>query len=1027
MKDSFFLYLLKNKIAIFFLVCILAFVGIILSGTITQGVFPNVFFPRVQITIENGFAPIRQMLFQVTKPTEESIKTVQGAERVISSTSVGSVEINVYFDWKTDPYIAYQSVQARMAEIGNELPPEARVSILQATPSRFPIAMYAIGSETLPRNRLTEELYYQLRPVLLSIRGIYDVEIRAPQYTEYKIVLNPDKLQGYHLAIDDVVRFLEEQDVIDFMGLIEDYGKQYVVSLMQKPESIDEIPLLKIPLPDGKYVELADIALTIEDHEPTTNLTAASGFENAVVFNILRQPNGNSRVTVREVDRKIAEFNKTLLPKKMEIRKYYDETSFIGEAIRSVAEAILLGTIISSLIVFLFLRKARLSIFLVFIVPVIFFVTIIGIRIAGYDFNIFSLGGMAAAVGGLIDHLVIVIENIERHYRKTGVKLKAVIDGSREILPIMTAATLISISIFLPLLLLTGVVGVFFKQLAFVLISTYIISQILAIFMTPVIAYIALPEKPTEEKARWLDTLAERYTGFLNRATSRSWIAVPIVLAGFLLGFILYRNLPATFLPKWDEGNFVVDIALPSGTSLAESFREFRDIGDIIDSVPEVQGWTLRVGNTLGHISVQPNVADFLVTLKKGRDRSIYEVRDELFARISTRYPNFLEFDIPMVLEDRLGDILGEESPITVILYGSDPDTLIAWGGKVRDTLREIKELEEVNLQTAYASPYIGVKLKPDAEAVYGINIDALTTQINAHYWGTVIGDVIKGEVILGMRVIMEPPDRDPIEFLRNSLTVYSPNTGKYIPLRYVADVAIAENVPEITHYDLSPVSIVSVRFRGNDMTLAVEKVREALSGLDIPSDITPEIAGFYREQQNSFREMVLVVFLSIMIMFTALLFQFGSLRMSFITLIGLVLTLLGVFSGLLVTGKPLDITAFMGMLIVLSIVINNNILIFDYCLIQQKSGNTENEAMLRAVQTRFRPIMMTMFANVFALLPVALALGTGTQIIQNMAISIMGGLTFAIFVNLFVIPLIMHWSSATPLLRKFSKSGKSI
>ena len=435
-----------------------------------------------------------------------------------------------------------------------------------------------------------------------------------------------------------------------------------------------------------------------------------------------------------------------------------------------------------------------------------------------------------------------------------------------------------------------------------------------------------------------------------------------------------------------------------------------------------MKDWTLRIGNSLGHISEQPNVADFLVTLKKDRKRSIFEVRDDVSNRISTRYPHFLEFDLPMVLEDRLGDIIGEEGPITVLLYGSDPDELITWGEKVRDSLRDVKELEEVNLKTTYASPFIGVKLKPDAEALYGIDINTLASQINSLYWGTVVGNVIKGERILGMRVITESPDRDPIEYLRNSLTVYSPVTRRQIPLRYVADVAITENVPEITHYDLSPVSVISVRFKGNDMTLAVERVRSVLNKFNLPQDITPEIAGFYREQQQSFHELVFVVFLSILIMFTALLFQFGSLRIAFIILLGLILTLLGVFSGLLVTGKPLDITAFMGMLIVLSIVINNNILIFDYFLIQSRKHEHEEDAILLAVQTRFRPIVMTMLANAFALLPVAFALGTGTQIIQNMAISIIGGLTFAIFVNLFAIPLLMHWWETTPLFRKFWK-----
>jgi heavy metal efflux system protein len=1019
MKESFFLYLLRNRIAIFLMVFILSCIGLVFSGGITQGVYPNVIFPRVQITIENGYAPVRQMLFQVTKPAEESIKTVQGVERVISNTSVGSVEINVYFSWKTDPMQAYQFVQARMAEIKNEIPAEASVSILQATPTRFPVAMYAIGSKTVPRTHLTETIYYQLRPVLLSIPGIYNVEIRAPQFTEYKIVLNSDKLKSYHLTPEAVENILSQLNTINFLGLIQDYERQYVVSLTQKPESIAEIPLIQIPLSDGRSVPLADLALTIEDHEPSTAFTAASGFDNSVVFNIIRQQYGNTRETVRAVDKSIAEFNKTLAPQHMEIRKYYDETEFIGQAVRSVMEAIFLGAIIASLIVFLFLRKGKLSIFLVLVVPVVFLITIIGIKLAKFDFNIFSLGGMAAAVGGLIDQLVIVIENIERHFRRTGSKIEAVIEGSREILPIMIVATLISISIFLPLLLVSGVVGVFFKQLAFVLISTYVISQALAVFVTPIIAYIALPKTPEEEKPRWTDRLMERYSTFMQKSFKRSWIALPIVLAGFLLSFLLYKSLPATFLPKWDEGNFVVDIALPVGTSLEESYREFRDIGRIIDGVPEVRDWTLRIGTSLGHISEQANVADFLVTLKQNRKRSIYEVRDDLNNRISTRYANFEEFDIPMVLEDRLGDILGEESPITVILYGTNPDSLIAWGEKVRDALRDVPELEEVNLKSTYTSPSIVVKLKPDAQALYGVDVNSLTSQVNSTYWGTIVGDVIQGEKIIGMRVITDTPNRDPIEYLMNSMTVYAPKTGRQIPLRFVADAKIEENVPEVTHYDLSPISIVSVRFKGNDMTLAVEKVQATLGSLNLPQDITPQIAGFYREQQRSFRELAMVVALAILIIFTALLFQFGSLRIAFFILIGLVLTLLGVFSGLLVTGKPLDITAFMGMLIVLSIVINNNILIFDYYLIHRPKFENDADALLNAVRTRFRPILMTMLANVFALLPVALALGAGTQIIQDMAISIMGGLTFAIFVNLYVIPLLMHWWGTTPLFRR--------
>ena len=329
-----------------------------------------------------------------------------------------------------------------------------------------------------------------------------------------------------------------------------------------------------------------------------------------------------------------------------------------------------------------------------------------------------------------------------------------------------------------------------------------------------------------------------------------------------------------------------------------------------------------------------------------------------------------------MVLEDRLGDILGEESPISVVLYGSDPDELIKWGEKVRDALRNLDVLEDVNLKTTFTSPSIELRLKPDAEALYGIDISNLTNQINAVYWGSVIGNVMKGEKLIDVRVMMERPEEDPINYLQNTMLVYSPKKEINVPLGYVADVKFRDNIPEISHYDLSPVSIVGVRFKGNEMSVAVDQIKSTLAKMNLPSGITPEVSGFYKEQQKSFGELTFVVILSILIIFTSLLLQFESVGIAAVILSCLVLTLSGVFAALFVTKRPIDITSFMGMLIVLSIVINNNILIFDYYKKYCELGNSREESILNAVRIRFRPILMTMVSNVFALLPIAVALG---------------------------------------------------
>jgi len=1011
MKDQkgFFLYILKNKLAIFIIVFLLAAVGYKLSFSIPKGVFPNVFFPRIEVSIENGYAPIKQMLFSVTKPSEEALKTVQDVEKIVSSTSIGSTDISLYFNWNIDPYLAYQLVQARIADIKNRIPASASITIRQATPSIYPVSIYAIGSNSLSRAKLTEKLYYELKPVLLSIPGVYDIEIKAPAWSEYKLLLNAKKVRAYGLDVQTIIDQLKAQNIIEFMGLIEDYHKQYVLSLYQKSEDASTLLDLDIALPNKKSVKLSDIALLAERTNPVKATSAATGFKNAVVFNLLRQPNANAIDVAKKFDEKLKELAPSLQKEDIKIVNYYDGTDFIKEAVNSVRDAIILGGIIAVLVVFFFLRQVKLSLVSLLVIPVTFLITMIGMKLGGIDFNIFSLGGMAAALGGLIDQMIIVIENIERHFKKGVSKQEAVIRGAKEILPIMAMATLLAILIFVPLLLVSGVVGLFFKQLAFVLVITYVISQVIAVFLTPIIAFVALPDEPKNKKD-FMEPMVERYKLFLTKMMKHAWISVPILLSAFLLTFVLYKTIPSTFLPKWDEGNVVVDMVLPPGTSLEQSKNEFMTVGKILDNTPEVKGWTLRIGTALGQVSTQPNKGDFLVTLKKKRSRSAFEVIEKLRHEIEASVPNLEELGLSQVLEDRLGDIMGADAPISVHLFGPNPDELIQQGYYLKKMLKPIKDIEEVNVLTSYASPAINVRLKNNASALYGVDEQILSTQIRAMYYGSVVASVAQGEKLINIRVLMDRPRVDPIAYLQKELLVFSPKLNKNIPLGYVATITYKNKVAEITHYNLSPVCILGIRFMGNDMSAVVSHIKKALASAKLPSDITTDISGFYKEQQQSFKEMGYVILFAIFIIFTGLLLNFSSIRISFSILIALLVTLTGVFLALKLTGKPLDITAFMGMLIVLSIVINNNVLIYDFYNINIASDTDEKKRIVDAIAVRIRPVLMTMFSNAFALLPVALAIGSGTQIIQDMAIAIMGGLFFAIAVNLFIIPLFFYW-----------------
>jgi multidrug efflux pump subunit AcrB len=1007
-EKGFYLYILKNKLAIILIIALLAGIGYKLSSSIPKGVLPNIFFPRVEVTIDNGYTPIPQMLYGATKPSEEALKAVQDVEKIVSSTTVGNTDINIYFNWDIDPYRAYQLVQARMADIKNSLSPNAQVTIRQATPSMYPVSIYAIGSDTLSRAKLTEKLYYELKPVMLGVDGVYDIQMKSPAWQEYKIILDSKKMAQYKLNIDAITKQLKAQNNIDFLGLINDKYTQYILSLNQKRTDANELLNLKIPLANNKSIELNQIALLIESQNPIKQLSSSSKYKNSVVFDLLRQVDANSVLVQKDFDIKVKELNKKLQKEGIYIHKYYDGTDFIQKSLISVIDAIVLGSIIAVFVIFFFLRKFKLSFVSLIIIPVTFLITMIGMKLTGIDFNIFTLGGMVAALGGLIDHLLIVIESIERHYENGESKKDAIIKGSREILPIMSVATLLSILIFVPLLLVSGIVGEFYKQLALVLVITYFVSQVIALFLTPVIAYFALSKKPKKE-IDFMHKYIDIYKNFLRKSFKHAWISIVLILVSFTATFYLYMHIPSTFLPEWDEGNLVVDLVLPTDITLKQSKKEFDMIGKIISDIPEVDGWTMRLGAGLAFINKPLNQGDFLVTLKKNHKRNSFEVIDVLREKIESKISNLEELGISQVLEDRLGDIMGAEAPISVMLYGSNSDKLVNEGYKLKKVLKDVSDVEEVNVLTSFASPAINIRVKSIALSRYGLDEATILSQIRSLYYGEVVASISSGEKLTNLRLLMSRPKVDPIEYLKKDLKIYSPLLKQRIPLKELVDIEYKDKVAEVTHYNLSPVCILGIRFKGNNMSQVVSDIKLALLNAKIPNTITADISGVYKEQQKSFQEMNFVILFAVIILFIGLLLNFSSLRIALSILMALLLTSTGVLLALFLTHSSMDIMAFMGILIVLSIVINNNVLIFDFYQQNLKHEKDEIEQQLDALALRVKPILMTMISNSLALLPIALAIGSGTQIIQDLAIAIMGGLLFAIFVNLYIIPLFFH------------------
>ncbi len=984
---------------------IAALTGGYLLSTMPEAVFPNVSFPRVFISVSCGYLPTKQMLIQVTKPIEEAAKSVQGVRKVVSSTGVGSTDIDVFFNWNVNPYRGYQLVQSRIAEVRNALPPSAQVVVKQITPSAYPIAGYALASNKISKEKLTELFYYKIRPVILGIDGVYDAEMRGGRWREYHIVVAADKLNAYHLSLTRIKQTLQRQNIVESPGLVYDHKKEYLILFLQRPKDLEGILNIKIPLQNGGFVPLGSLATVVESHAPILKYVAVDHYKNAVLFNLLRQPKANAVKVATLVDREIRGLQKTL-PQGVRIVKWYDLSDFVKMSVHSIRDAIILGALITLSIIYLFLRQAKISFLTILVIPVALLMAVIIMKLLHMDFNIFSLGGMAASVAAIVDHAVVVIENIERYLRHEKDKKSAIIEASKDLMLPMTLATLTSVMVFVPLVLLSGIVGIFFRQLAITLAVAIIASQLLAITLTPVLAYLAFSAK---EKARPEGKIYKRfkhsYLHLLRWGFKHSWWTIPAMLILGGSSIVMYRSLPSTLLPKWDEGSFVLDFVTPVGTSLRQTIKETQIIERILNSIPEVDHYSLRIGNSLAHPRTADNVGDFLVTLKKHRKRSVFQVMEEVRKRVNEKVPNLEEFDLSQVLEDRLGDIMGEEAPIKVQLFGAGPKALIAWGQKLCHKLRHVPSLVEVNLKTTFAGPQLVVRAKPEAEAIYGITPKQVSETIKTAFWGKVVGNVIQGEQIIKLRLITQRDLSDPIDYLTHKLLIYAPKTGEYIPISYVADVKLRRHTPEVTHENLVPMALVTARIPGNDLTGAVKDIKNVLSQMQLPPNIGVQITGFYKEQQKSFKTLTFIIVAAVLIVLIMLILQFSSLRIALAVITGTALSLFGVFLALMLTRRPLDVTSFMGMLIVLSIVLNNGILIFSQFQKGLKGKGTEAQVLFKACAVRMRPILMTMMADFWGFLPIALAIGTGTEIIQGLAIAVMGGLGFAILMSLLFMP----------------------
>ncbi|HEX5433020.1 MAG TPA: efflux RND transporter permease subunit [Candidatus Angelobacter sp.] len=1024
--DSSYWFVRHSK-PIIFLIIALAALGAYLAFTIPVAVFPATNFPRVLISVDNGVMPIDQMMVTITRPIEEGMNSVPGLQDVRSITSRGSAEIDLFFDWNVDMFQTLQYVNAALSRIQSELPATAKIETHRLTFASFPILGYSLTSDTIPQTQLWDLATYQIKPRLNRKDGVATVFIQGGQEPEFHIIPDPAKLLSASVTVTDILDALHRTNLIDSPGLFE-RNHQLVLGLVSGQVK-DAAGIARIVIKStaaGIPVTVGDVAAVESGVKPVYTIITANG-KPAVLINITRQPESNTLQVATEIHAEIEQIRKSL-PPGIEVRPFYDQSLIVSDSIKSVRDAILLGLILASLILVIFLRDWGTSLVAGLVIPATILVTMVVLKLLNQSFNLMTLGGLAAAVGLIIDDAIVVVENVVLHRDAGQGRLQAIHSALKEITIPLVGSTITPIVVFLPLISITGVTGVFFRALAITMAISLLTSLALALTWTPNLSqyfirkHVSGAEIKNPEENSFGNLLAaeEASSGKIfhkvidfDERCLRWAVRKPLWLAGMAVlliaaSYVCYRYSGSDLLPEMDEGGFTLDYLTPAGTSLSETNRMITHIEQIIRSIPEVESSSRRTGAELGLAAVtEANRGDILVKLKSNRSRGIDEITEEIRARVNREEPA-VRTEFIQVLQDMIGDLSNEPEPIQIKMFCEDANTLQTWAPKVANAIQQVPGVVDVlnGIENTISGPAVTFQVNPQVAERAGFTPQEVATDAAAIVEGEPAADaVVNQDHVYTVRVRFPAADRASLENIEN--TLLNSASGKTATLGSLATVTELPPQNEIHRENLQREVSVTGRLEGTDLGGAIAKVQNAVNGLHLPGNIRVTYGGTYQEEQKSFHDLLFVLLLAIVLVFIVLLFEFRTFAAPVAILASAVLSTSGVFIALLITQTTFNVASFMGMIMVVGIVAKNGILLLDAEHKFREGGLPAEQAMLQASRRRLRPIVMTALATVAGMLPLAFAWGAGAQMLQPLAIAVIGGVLISMALSLIVTPMV--------------------
>ena len=989
----------RNARVIVFGVVFITLAGIYSMVTMPSGIYPEVEFPRIAIIARSGDLSPRIMLLGVTRPLEEAARGVLGVRRVRSKTIRGATEISALFNPDADMPYALQLMQGKIDEARQDLPAGTETRVERMTPSLFPIISFNVTG-ALPAADLRDVALFQIRPLLSRIPGVARVDVIATDEREVSVIVDPDKLNAARLTLDQVADALKNTNKVTSVGRLPKDYQQYLVLATGELSSLDDIRRVVVAFRQQAPVYVGDVAEVREGVVDRTTLVAGNG-QSAANVSVARQIRGNIIAIADGVERTLRE-QAASLPPAIRLSKVYDLAAFVREAVASVSEAIVIGGILAVFVLLAFLRDWRATFVAATTLPLTIVGTFFILRLANGTINLMSMGGLAVAIGLVIDDAIVVVENIHRHLGTEGADTAAE-RGTNELVGAVVGSTLTTVVVFVPLGLLQGVVGQFFAALSLTLAGAVLLSLVYALLFIPVPAARLLRPRASHENGSWF---SRRYESVLRWSLSRPvWVIAVTLLVAFI-GGLLYFRLETGFLPDMDEGGYVIDYWTPSGTSLQESDRMIRRIEDVLKATPEIAAFTRRTGTELGFFATEQNRGDILVHLKPRarRTRSAAALIAEERKRFATEMAG-MTIEFVQILQDMLGDLEGAPAPVEVKLFGDDLPTLERLAARIVGKLKGVPGL--VDLVTARrGNPELELRVDPTRAAKAGFTTEQVATQIADGLLGNVATQVRRADRLVDLRVRYPDPYRFNPAWIREFPLVTA--SGSVVPLSSAAEIRPIEGTSELYREDLKQMVPITGRLEGRDMGGVMADVKQLLDVERLPVGYTSAIGGQYENQQASFRSLIVVLSIATLLVFGLLVGQFRRFSAALVIISAAPLSLAGAFGLLLATGTPLNVSSFMGLILLIGLIVKNGIILIDYVDRLVGQGIERREALVRAGTVRLRPILMTTLCTLFGLLPLALGLGSGAELQKPLATAVIGGLSVSTIITLVFVPTLI-------------------